>query len=218
INKYDDFYNAKYLEGTYPLNMLQLACTKRLDQVAIALIDKKCDLTYHNNSGYTALIYAYVYELENVTAHIIDNIADITTRKITCNLSEMMYICDKKNINNVIKMIDRGYDIYCKSIMNMSLFTIAVHQQIEEIVKKLIDMDTDFVSQFNIQYIELVDKQHKFYNDIMKYCVDKRNTIKDTIIATMNDATSTNALYKSFHKTYAVVLVDVICDFILLKL
>ncbi|AYV79850.1 MAG: hypothetical protein Faunusvirus64_3 [Faunusvirus sp.] len=52
----------------------------------------------------------------------------------------------------------------------------------------------------------------------MKYCVDKRDAYKNKIIATMNDVSPTNMLYQSFHTTYAVELVDIICDFILLKM
>ncbi|AYV79853.1 MAG: hypothetical protein Faunusvirus64_6, partial [Faunusvirus sp.] len=40
----------------------------------------------------------------------------------------------------------------------------------------------------------------------------------DTIIDAMNDASPANVLYRSFHTTYAVELVDIICDFILLRM
>ena len=214
ITKYDDFYDA-IMNDQYRTNMLQHACRYRLERVALALIDKNCDLTYQDHFGITALMIAGCYELKNVVAYIIDKSPDTTTRNSNQGMSEMMYICLDKDIKNLIKMIDRGYDIYYKNDINESLFTYAVKHMVGEVVKKLIDIDINFASEFNILYNKTENKD-KFYDDIGKYCRDKRDAIKTRIIATMNDASPANALYKSFHKTYAIQLVDVICDFIIL--
>ncbi|AYV79587.1 MAG: hypothetical protein Faunusvirus25_5 [Faunusvirus sp.] len=114
-------------------------------------------------------------------------------------------------------MIDYGYDIYYKNISKESLFTVATHYRLTEIVQKLIDINTDFIEEFNILY-HLDHVKDEFYNNIIKYCVDKRGIIKREIIATMDDASPTNALYQSFHTTYVVGVVDIICDFILLRM
>ena len=236
IMKYDDFYDA--ITSDYSgLSMLQYACMYRLAKVALALIDKNCDLTHKNSHGSTALIYASCYELNNVTAAIIDKSIDTKTRSRTSGgQSEMMYLCSNRDVGNVIKMIDKGYDIYYKNDANDSLFTQAIHYESQEVVQKLLDIDIYFVEEFKILYCKGYIND-KFYQDIMKYCRNKRDTIKREIIATMNnDAKSipnknsvtkdvifievspTNVLYQSFHTTYAVQLVNIICDFILLPI
>ena len=211
IMKYDDFYGAISI---YQENMLQIACGSQLATVAMALIDRKCNLTHQNRNGSTALMYASCYGLNNVVAYIIDHSTDIATRNSAHGTSEMMYLCARRDEENIIKMIEYGYDIYYKSDIKRSLFTEAIYYKLGEVVKKLMDIDTNFINELN-HYTEIKDM---FYHDITKYCRDKYDAYKDTIIATMNDATSTNALYQSFHTTYAVGLVDVICDFILLQL
>ncbi|AYV79720.1 MAG: hypothetical protein Faunusvirus42_5 [Faunusvirus sp.] len=221
INKYNDFYDAIYSLDTYggvvKRNILMYICINKLSRVAKALIDKKCDLTFQDEYEYTALMYASSYGLYDVVAYIIDNSLDMTTR---CNhklkLSEMMFLCYKRDNNaNIVKMIDKGYDIYYKNDGDESLFTEAINNGRNQVVKKLIDIDTDFINGFNTYYNKRI--KNAFYDDIMKYCAAKRDTIKCEIITTMNEASPTNALYQSFHTTYAVGLVDVICDFILLK-
>ena len=221
IDKYDDFCDAS--DGHQ--NMLMSACMYQSEPVAIALIDKKCDLTYQNKNGFTALMYASCYALKNVAMYIIDNMADTTTRKIYNGISEMMYICFDPYVDCVIRMIDRGYDIYYKTDDNETLFTKTVFQQMEQVVKKLIDIDTNFIDEFSALYNNnppyVKDKfyiKDKFYDNIVKYCHDKYSDYKREIISAMNDTTPTNALYQSFRNTYAVELVDVICDFILLRI
>ncbi|AYV79848.1 MAG: hypothetical protein Faunusvirus64_1 [Faunusvirus sp.] len=217
IAKYDDFYDA-VVDDDEEENMLQLACIYRLDRVAIALINKKCDLIYQDKFDITALMTASHYGLKNIVAHIIDNLTDITTRKTCYGKSEIMYLCGTKDEGNIIKMIDRGYDIYYKNDKYGSLFTEAIGYKLSKVIKKMIDIDTDFANQFNTQYSRSKYKiRSYFYNTIVKYINDKHDTYKHEIITTMNEASPTNALYQSFRNTYAVGLVDVICDFILLR-
>ncbi|AYV79589.1 MAG: hypothetical protein Faunusvirus25_7 [Faunusvirus sp.] len=226
INKYNDFYDTIYDKwtswGITKINILMHTCWRRLPKVAIALIGKKCNLTYHDDSrGYSALTVASINQLHDVVAHIIDNLSDTTTRFYSTGsaISEMMYLCLNGNNNaNIIKMINKGYDIYYHSPYSKSvtLFTTAVRYGNMDMAKKLIDIDIDFAEKIKIYYGE-----HKiddnFYNRIVKYINDKRDAYKHTIIATMDDASPANALYQSFHTTYAVGLVDIICDFILLQ-
>ncbi|AYV79815.1 MAG: hypothetical protein Faunusvirus57_3 [Faunusvirus sp.] len=113
-------------------------------------------------------------------------------------------------------MIDRGYDIYNKNKYRDSLLRIAIGQNMIQVVKKLADVHDDFADQFKCCYKTL--KKDDLYNNIIQYCDDKRDSYKHKIIATMNDASPTNALYQSFRNIYAVQLVDVICDFILLPM
>ncbi|AYV79416.1 MAG: hypothetical protein Faunusvirus13_9 [Faunusvirus sp.] len=235
IDKYDNIFNH-----ASDSIMLHFACVYGLKKVAIALIDKKCNLIYQDDDEYTALMYAHIYKLHDIVAYIIDNISDSTTRVIYNNMSEMMYI--SSDTNNIIKMIDKGYDIYYENEDQESLMTVAIDKKLDVIVKKLIDVDTDFIEKFehyyyydatknididyelmsyhvNMDYPELKipkSKKTEFYIDIRKYCDDKRATYRDTIIAVINDKSATNALYKSFHTTYAVQLVDIICDFLIL--
>ncbi|AYV79807.1 MAG: hypothetical protein Faunusvirus55_5 [Faunusvirus sp.] len=215
IDTYDDFYDA-ILDFHPNANMLQLACNFRLDRVAFALIDKKCNLTYQNKNGVTAMMYANCYELKDVVTYIIDKLTDITTRNISHGLSEMMYICDNQNTDNVIKMIDLGYDIYYINKYNESLFTRAMDHNVEQVVTKLIDIDTDFIDQLEQYYDMNKGCRDKTYHNIMKYCADKHDAIKREIIATMNDVSPTNMLYQSFRSTYAVQLTNIICDYIIL--
>jgi hypothetical protein len=121
-------------------------------------------------------------------------------------------------VDNVIRMIYRGYDIYHKNDIGESLFTRAIQYKTEEIVIKLIGIDTNFIDEFNTWYCDLWHTKDVFYYNIIKYCIDKYDGYKREIIMVMNDASPTNALYQSFHTTYAVQLVDVICDFILLRM
>ncbi|AYV79414.1 MAG: hypothetical protein Faunusvirus13_7 [Faunusvirus sp.] len=216
IDKYDDFYDA-VMNNYCRQNMLQLTCTYKLTKVAIALIDRKCDLTHQNSDGFSALMYANYYGLLNVTKYIIDKCTDYTTRTTRYGLSEMMYLCNNRDATNVIKMIDRGYDIYYKNVDDRSLFTTATkfYFRNEQIIKKLIDIDTNFIKEFNTIYDDPKHKKDELYYDIAKYCTDKRDAYKCEIIVTMNDKSTTNALYQSFHTTYAVGLVDVICDFLI---
>ena len=216
IAKYDDFYNA--IAANYSgINMLQLACLYRLEHVALTLIDRKCDMRHRDNYGSTALMYAICYGLTNVVADII-NKSDVATRITLSGSSEMIYLSAYKDEKNIIKMINRGYYIYYKNDRNESLFTEAIVYKLKEVMQKLIDIDTCFAEEFNILYRNMAYMKDEFYHNIIKYCVDKRASYKYTIIATMNDATPTNALYQSFHTTYAVQLVDIICDFILLPI
>ncbi|AYV79594.1 MAG: hypothetical protein Faunusvirus25_12 [Faunusvirus sp.] len=223
IAKYDDFYDAIIDNGSRP-NMLQMVCANKLSKVAVALIDRKCNLTYQNSYGFTALMYANCYELKDIVTYIIDKSMDCTTRITTYDeLSEMMYLCDyRHDVKNIIKMIDCGYNIYYKNKYHRSLFMVAIDNCLEQVVKKLVDIDTCFIDEFKQYYDTETDtdrfKNPKFDMTIMKYCVDKRDTIKREIITTMNYASPTNMLYQSFHTTYAVELVDVICDFILLPI
>ncbi|AYV79591.1 MAG: hypothetical protein Faunusvirus25_9 [Faunusvirus sp.] len=214
IKKYNDFYNA-IVGGYTGLNILQYVCSYNLNRVAMALIDQNCNLTYQNSCGSTAMMYASCNKLNDVVTHIIDKSMDIKTRT-AYGVSEMMYICDQWDVENTIKMIDRGYDIYLKDGTNRTLFTRAIIRNLKKVVMKLIDIDTNFIDEFNISYRNSGHIKDEFYRDIIKYCADKRASYKDTIIATMDDASPTNALYNSFHTTYAVGLVDVICDFIIL--
>ncbi|AYV79718.1 MAG: hypothetical protein Faunusvirus42_3 [Faunusvirus sp.] len=224
INKYDDFYDTIYYEPGLAAeisNMLIYVCKRGLSRVAIALIDKNCDLTYQDNYGYTALMIASSYGLHDVVAYIINNQQDTTTRcsEYGYNHSEMIHLCHNTNPNgndtNIIKMINRGYDIYYKSL-DSSLFTAAIQCKNTNLAEKLIDIDINFVEEFKI-YCEINKVDTNFYNTIVKYINNKHADYKDTIIATMNDASPANMLYQSFRNTYAVALVDVICDFILLK-
>ncbi|AYV79806.1 MAG: hypothetical protein Faunusvirus55_4 [Faunusvirus sp.] len=222
IDEHDDFYNMKFEE--YGTNMLQWTCIYKRDKVAIALIDKKCDLTYKNGFNQTALSYALLHGQRNIAAHIIDNLQDTATRNITMHghyVSELMMLCNYDDTNNVIKMIDKGHDIYYETdsdkLYYKSLFTIALVMHNEVIAKKLIDIDTDFIIKFKY-YNNVLTISQKMRNKIMKYCADKYDAYKHKIIDTMNSASPTNALYQSFHTTYAVQLVDIICDFILLRI
>ncbi|AYV79419.1 MAG: hypothetical protein Faunusvirus13_12 [Faunusvirus sp.] len=243
INKYNDFYDTIYANQGDE-NMLMYTCHRGLSRVAIALIDKKCDLTYQVGCGYTSLIYASLYLLYKVVAHIIDNSQDTITRcsKIGRQCSEMMFLCrDSNNNSSLIKMIDKGYDIYYQTSYDKeSLITEAIEYENVDIIKKLIDIDTDFAKIFNIYYkkykiknykydaiVKYINDRHNAYkheiiatmNDaIVKYINDRHNAFKHEIIAIMNDASPTNMLYQSFHTTYAVQLVDVICDYILLPI
>ena len=215
INEHDDFYNATiYNQGK--INMLQLVCSRHLEKVAMALIDKKCNIIYQDMYGWSVIMYAKFYGLNNVVTYIIDNITDVTTRATHRGMSEMMYICGSAYSDHIIKMIDRGYNIYYRSVADESLFIIATNLRIYQIVKKLIDIDTNFIDEFNTIYHNLKLKRDEFYYDITKYCADKRDGYKHEIIATMNDASPANALHQSFHTTYAVELVDIICDYIIL--
>ncbi|AYV79413.1 MAG: hypothetical protein Faunusvirus13_6 [Faunusvirus sp.] len=82
----DDFHNTKYR------GMLHLACEYRLNKVAIALIDRKCDLKYQNSYGVTALMLARYNNLEDVVAHIINNSTDTKTRGTCYGTTEMMML------------------------------------------------------------------------------------------------------------------------------
>ncbi|AYV79433.1 MAG: hypothetical protein Faunusvirus13_26 [Faunusvirus sp.] len=223
INKYNDFYDAIYTKPSClgATNMLILACDNRLREVAIALIDKKCDLTYQNEYGYTALISAFVNNIYCVVAHIVDNLSDTATRfyKHGQQFSEMMYLCcGSDNQKSVAKMIDKGYDIYYRSPYDHeSLIKLAVQFSNKYVVKKLIDKDTDFAAQFTTHCIGTTVKKD-FYDTIVEYIHDRHDIYKNTIIAVMDDASPANALYNSFHTTYAVQLVNIICDFILLPI
>ncbi|AYV79805.1 MAG: hypothetical protein Faunusvirus55_3 [Faunusvirus sp.] len=227
INKYNDFYDAEF-DNCFKASVLQTVCANELDQVAITLIDKKCNLTHQDISGFTPIMYASCYGLQNVVTHMIDNLADTATRKTNNGTSEMMYLCQGRDVNNIIKMIDRGYDIYYENDSNgenESLWIRAIIWEIKGVVEKLIDIDIFFADKFNTKYRHKKDeftkyrhRRDEFYINILKYCSDKRDVYKHTIIATMNDASPTNALYQSFHTTYAVQLVDIICDFILLPI
>ncbi|AYV79362.1 MAG: hypothetical protein Faunusvirus11_1, partial [Faunusvirus sp.] len=218
IDEYDDFYDA-IVDDTYDgniyynINILQFVCKYKLQQVAIALIDKKCDLTYQNENGYTAIMYASFFGLRDVVAYIIDNLTDVITRINRSDVSEIMYICTNEDDDNTIKMIDRGYDIYYKTKYDRTLFIEAVSNELTQVVTKLIDVDTDFIEKFNIYYCETTHIKYKFYDDVVKYCHDKHDAYRHEIIATMNSASPENALYQSFHTIYAVELVDIICDF-----
>ncbi|AYV79417.1 MAG: hypothetical protein Faunusvirus13_10 [Faunusvirus sp.] len=228
INEYDDFYDTTYRTRYYgsveEQNMLMHACDHRLSRVAKALIDKKCNLTYQDKSGYTALMTASTNNLCDVVTYIIDKLPDTTTRCLTYGhqYSEMMSLCcyseNNNNDANVIKMIDRGYDIYYMTYHNQTLFRTAIEYKLENIVTKLIDKDDDFISQFKQYYDIQWWTEDGFYYNIAKYCTNKRDGVKREIIATMNDASPANMLYQSFHTTYAVQLVDIICDFILLPI
>ncbi|AYV79364.1 MAG: hypothetical protein Faunusvirus11_3 [Faunusvirus sp.] len=225
IGKYNTFYNSQYYN--YSMNMLQRVCEVRLNKVAIALIDKNCDLTYQGEMGQTALIYAYNSGLQDVVTHIIDKSRDTVTRCIMMNdlsfysslsYSEMMYICaynNKYSTTHIIKMIDRGYDIHYNN-SDISLLTIAI-QTNEQIVKKLIDIDVDYVEWFDT-YCRKHNFKRQIYCNIRKYSHDRYDDYKGAVIAAMNDTSPTNALYQSFRNTYAVELVDIICDFILLRM
>ncbi|AYV79852.1 MAG: hypothetical protein Faunusvirus64_5 [Faunusvirus sp.] len=221
IDKYDDFYNVTYSGSD--INMLQYACMYRLVNVAIALIDRKCDLTYEDNNGHSALIYASSYGLKTVVTHIINNrIEPASQYKSTINkISEMMYLTNGEDTNNVGNMIDKGYDVYYEYTdpfnRTISLLSTAIAKNNGCIIKKLIDIDIDFIEKFN-KYCNKNEVNSNLYNYVKTYCVDKYDGYKNTIIAAMNDASPTNALYQSFRATYAVELVDVICDFILLKM
>ncbi|AYV79592.1 MAG: hypothetical protein Faunusvirus25_10 [Faunusvirus sp.] len=215
IKKYDDFYDT-IVDGYTAQNILQFVCVRRLNRTAMALIDQNCDLTHQNAWGTTALMFASCHELNDVVIHIIDKLMNTETRNSAYGTSEMMYLCNSKDVENVIKMIDRGYDIYYKNDMKGSLLTRAIIRKVEKVAMKLIDIDTNFIDEFNISYHNLELTKDAFYYDIIKYCACKRDTIKREIIATMDDASPANALYQSFHTTYAVELVDVICDYIIL--
>ncbi|AYV79590.1 MAG: hypothetical protein Faunusvirus25_8 [Faunusvirus sp.] len=223
INKYNDFYDTKYCDldlETDIANILIYVCKNKLSRVAIALIDKKCNLTYQDNYGYTALMMASLHELHDVVTHIINNSQDTTTRCLNYGnqFSEMIYLCYRSYNNNIniIKMIDRGYDIYYK-VNNSSLFTAALQRESTNIVEKLMDKDINFADEFKT-YCKFNGIEPNFYNTIVKYINGKHDTYKHTIIATMDDASPANALYQSFHTTYAVGLVDIICDFIVLRM
>ncbi|AYV79817.1 MAG: hypothetical protein Faunusvirus57_5 [Faunusvirus sp.] len=217
IDKHDGF-NDIIVDDALQRNMLQFVCTRELDNVAMALIDKKCDLQHQNIYGYTALMYASWNKLKNVTAYIIDRYTDTATRVTNCGSSEMMYICRRDDIENTIKMMECGYDIYYKNHKNETLFTLAVDRKLIPIMKKLIDIDTHFAQEFKTLHNDPHHEETGFDIDIMKYCHDKHDAYKREIIMLMNDASPTNALYQSFHTTYAVQLVDIICDFILLPI
>ena len=112
--------------------------------------------------------------------------------------------------------------IYITNIKNIkngdhSLFTYAIGDMRGDIVKKMIDIDINFADEFNRNTsYKIFGNTKEFYDDIEKYCCDKRAAIRDEIILTMNDKSTANILYQSFHKTYVVELVDMICDFIIL--
>ncbi|AYV79420.1 MAG: hypothetical protein Faunusvirus13_13 [Faunusvirus sp.] len=221
INKYNDFYNAIYYKHsiwdiTRRLNILMYVCECKLSRVAIALIDKKCDLTCQDYCGYTALMYANMFGLYDVVGHIINNSSDISTRYTDVSqISEMMYLCrDHINDTNIMKMIDMGYDIYYKNYNNESLLTEAIFYNSTDIVKKLIDKDVDFIEEFKTYYGSY-RVETSFNDTIIEHIYDRYNIYKDTIIAIMNDTSPTNMLYLSFHTTYAVQLVDIICDFLI---
>ncbi|AYV79808.1 MAG: hypothetical protein Faunusvirus56_1, partial [Faunusvirus sp.] len=149
-------------------------------------------------------------------------LSDTTTRTFNTgsNISEMMFLCgDNNNNTNIIKMINKGYDIYYHSPYDMSvtLFTRAIKYGNMNMVKTLINIDINFAEKIKI-CCDKYKMEGNFYNTLAEYINDKRDTYKHTIIATMDDASPTNALYKSFHTTYAVGLVDIICDFILLRM
>ncbi|AYV79851.1 MAG: hypothetical protein Faunusvirus64_4 [Faunusvirus sp.] len=135
INKYDGFYSAT--DTNHNASMLQLACAHNADQLAIALIDKNCDLTHQNMFGHTALMYASWFKLNNVVTHIIDKLVDATTRVKSDGTSEMMYLCWSGDADNVVKMIDHGYDIYYKCHYKKTLFTEAIKHSLERVVKNL---------------------------------------------------------------------------------
>ncbi|AYV79818.1 MAG: hypothetical protein Faunusvirus57_6 [Faunusvirus sp.] len=91
IDKYDGFYNMIVDNGS-SRNMLEMACAYKLDRVAIALIDKKCDLTYQDRYGVSAIMFASCYGLKNVVTHIINNSQDTKTRTLHNGVSEMMML------------------------------------------------------------------------------------------------------------------------------
>ncbi|AYV79410.1 MAG: hypothetical protein Faunusvirus13_3 [Faunusvirus sp.] len=214
INKHN-LYNA-IINKHIALNILQFVCMRNLSHVAMALIDRKCDLTHQNVSGFTAMMYASSYGSGNVVAYIIDKSTNIMTLNTLYGVSEMMFICNNEDVENVIKMIDRGYDIYYKNNNNESLLTSAIYHELDKVVMKLIDIDTNFIDEFKTLYNKPKLKKDAFYYKIIIYCIDKRDSYKKIIIDMMNDASPTNALYQSFRNTYAIQLVDVICDFIIL--
>ncbi|AYV79463.1 MAG: hypothetical protein Faunusvirus15_14 [Faunusvirus sp.] len=215
INKYDNFANLICKNMS---NMLQIACDYKLTNVAFALIDKNCDLAYRDEYGSTALMDAHTSGLHTVVARIIDKIPDITTTTFGVKkISEIMYLARyRTDADNVIKMIDRGYDVYYKTVGGVSLLTIAVDKQSHKIIKRLIDLDTYFAEQFKKYYND--KKSGFFYHTITRYCKSKRATYRDTIIAVMNDPSEHNILYQSFRKTYVVELIDIICDFLILPI
>ncbi|AYV79415.1 MAG: hypothetical protein Faunusvirus13_8 [Faunusvirus sp.] len=229
INKYDNFYDA-VCDDRYRkrINMLQFTCIYKLRRVAFALINKNCDLTYQDYHGYTALMYAGLYEINDLVSYIIDKTTNVATRcvytgsirTVSSGQSEMMFLLSSTNKSNIVKMIDRGYDVYYKSADHGSLMTFAIYYGAETVIKKLIELDTYFADEFEQSYDasqhDYRDRKKDLYNRIMKYCNNKRAAYRETIITTMNDKSPTNALYKSFHTTYAVALVDIICDFIIL--
>jgi len=224
IAKHDGFYNA-VLDYDYgdvcKSDMLQMVCMRGLNRVAIALINKKCDLIYQDMDGWSAIMCASYKGLHDVVKLLIDNITDHTTRISFTGLSEIMHVCISNDVDNTLKMIDCGYDIYYKSNINntcyQSLFTVAIYHEVEKIVYRLLDTDICFADEFNILYHNPTREKTEIYNNIMKYCQNIRNTYKQRIIATINDASSGNTLHYAFRNIYAIELVDIICDFIILK-
>ncbi|AYV79809.1 MAG: hypothetical protein Faunusvirus56_2 [Faunusvirus sp.] len=218
IDKYDGFYNMTLSDSS--ISILQYVCIYNLPRVARKLIDKNANVTYQNICGYTAIMYAASHD--TTVAYIIDNCNDVSTRATVDTydpMSEMMYLCGFDQSDNIIKMIERGYDVYYETPEKLSLLKIAIHHKDKLIIKKLIDIDTDFATKFiaNYKIYTGIDAEREFYLTIVKYINNKYTDYRDMIVSVMNDESPDNMLYQSFSRTYAVELADIIRDFIILQ-
>ncbi|AYV79462.1 MAG: hypothetical protein Faunusvirus15_13 [Faunusvirus sp.] len=218
IDKHDNFRNIIYDDTS----ILQYACDWRLKQVAFGLINRNCDLVFQDKRIHmTAMCHASNSGLISVVAYIIDKLPDTKTRYLFSGTSEMMYLCNNnRNVNNILKMIKLGYDIYYKldrhiynTRTDKSLLTAAIDAKLEPIVKKLLDINNNFIAEFNAYYDVRSLKKDEFHDNIVNYYT--KILYRQAIITEMNDVSATNMLYQSFRKIYAVDLVNIICDFII---
>ncbi|AYV79698.1 MAG: hypothetical protein Faunusvirus39_7 [Faunusvirus sp.] len=181
-----------------PINPLLLSCYHDRPDISIALIDRGVYLNIQYSDFYnrSPLYYACQNNRANVVTALIKNGANIHIVDAD-DVTPLYAACCYKNDIIAMLLIDSGADINFKTIHGNSAFDMACVQKMYRSITYMLMHGADS----NISLDDGV-KQHIF------------NEYKSQILATINN-TADNPMKLSFRTTYAIDIIDLICDFIL---
>ncbi|AYV79003.1 MAG: fibronectin type 3 and ankyrin repeat domains protein 1-like [Faunusvirus sp.] len=210
----------------YGSTALMSACKYNSTTTAIRLINKhKCDKHMRDYKQQTALSIAIQYGSFDIARHLVvkHHIWELNIPDVNGD-TPFMIACRRASYEFIAFMIYKGVDINIKNKANNSALSYAIDYQ-PEVCTLLLNHGADFIHVF-----ETIHNSKFKGSDKIRLCL--KNKYRDAIIHIINNNKTGfkkqfnklllfvkykkhHPLYVSFKKTYAVDIIDIICNYII---
>jgi len=204
IDQYPKYYNSYYKNEYTEYNPVIVACIWNNIDVVTKLLGKKIFLNAKSTfSGRAALHIACQDLYTDIALKLIRAGADVNITD-SYDSTPLHYSCQVAVEYIAIELIQHGADVNMVNQARYTPFEIACRNNVESLAIYMMDHGAKFYDYIDNPDINKCTK-------VQQYIYDKYRAGLISVINDVND----NPLKLSFQTTYAIGIIDIICDFII---
>ncbi|AYV79004.1 MAG: ankyrin-3-like [Faunusvirus sp.] len=210
------------------MNVLMVACRYNSLKTAYCLINNRtCNINIHirNSIGQTALLIAIYYASYDIATYLITryHVRELDIPNANGD-TPLIIACKRPSRQIIANLLCRGVDVNIRNKAGYSALSYALCYQ-SAVCTLLLDHGVEFQHEFE----DIADNKATYCDEI-RLCL--KNKYRDAIIHIINNNKTGfkkqfnklllfikykkhHPLYMSFKKTYAIDIIDIICDYII---